>query len=167
MSPTTLPISLGWGGSSTVGCSSTSMNTRSAAAMAACMMLYFSARSRIGWKARSVYWKKADQHAQGHYAGKDAARPVPEEKRQCDRGEESYHRIEQCDRLERVEVGLEVISVQVVEVVELALLAVEKLHHEHPGKVLLQEGVDSRQPDTLLAESGAHPSLEPPACQAR
>ena len=32
---------------------------RSDEAMAACMMLYFSARSRIGWYMRWIYWMKA------------------------------------------------------------------------------------------------------------
>src|SRR5947209_7775934 len=81
------PSGLVWGESVMVGLSSRSMKTRSEAAMAACMMLYFSARSRIGWKARSVYWKKATS--------------TPRETVPCSTAPEPYHMRRAVANIER------------------------------------------------------------------
>ena len=125
ISPTTLPNVLGLAGSTTVGCSSSSMNTRSAAAIAACMMLYFSAMSRIGWKAMSVYWKKARRHTQAQSACQYLTGAVPEQESRGHQRQKVDHRREHREYPQSGDICLAVQLVHRIKLAELTLLTVE------------------------------------------
>ena len=91
-----------------------------------------------------------------------APRPTPYQSSSAvaSASQEVDDREEEREDSHRVDVRVEVVLVQLVELAELARFAVEQLHDQHARQVLLQEGVDPRQADALLAVGGAHPALE-------
>ena len=70
------------GGETTAGWVSSSLKTRSEAAIADCRMLYFSLRSWIGRKKRMSVLKKGHQHAQRQRALSDAKSAIGKQQRE-------------------------------------------------------------------------------------
>ena len=127
---------------------------RSDDAIACCRMLNFSERSEMGRQKRSEYWTKATS-APRVSAPVSTPRPaVEQDERGGHRGQQLDGGVEDRVVEDLVHVRVGVLAVDLRERGHVALLAAEELHHRHPGDVLLQEGVDARDPLAHLAEGG-------------
>ncbi len=86
---------------------------------------------------------------------------VPEDERHGDGGQQLDDRPEQRVVGDRAQVRLQVVGVDLLELAELGALAAEKLHHAHPGDPLLQERVDTGEPDANVAIGAANVLAKP------
>ena len=131
---------MGWAGETIIGRVSSSLKTRSLAAMAACRMLYFSLRSWMGRKKRCAYWMKRDGRtpmptsADEAGAARMPSRP-PRQMTQAIAGEQEFDAgIVPGVGEDGVCPGALVLGVDGGEVGEGAPLAVEELHDGHAAR---------------------------------
>ena len=99
-----------------------------------------------------------DEHVERAHVGQPGR--LPDDDRDRDPGGELDHREQRRVVADRHEPGVAVIGVHRVELAEAALLAREELHHLHAGDVLLEIGVDARDPHAHGAERLAHLAAE-------
>ncbi len=171
------PYGLRWvdgvgGGETISGVWSSSLKTRSEAAMAACRMLNLSESSWMGRKKRWAYWMKAirtptvtereDAGRAGRCRGccSDGDAAAPDDEGDGEGGEELDDGVVEGVGEDGVGPGVLVFDVDGGEVVEGTALAVEELHDAHAGDVLLGEGVDAGGGGALAAVADADEPAE-------
>ena len=132
---------MGCAGETMVGSVSSSLKTRSLAAMAACRMLYLSLRSWMGRKKRCAYWMKAMRTPSVTSPKMEWRSPLPvrgvakhgvaaepDDERDGGGAQELDDGVVECVGEDGVGPGLLVLGVDGGVVVEGAALAVEELH---------------------------------------
>ena len=121
---------------------------RSDDAIAACRTLNFSDMSLIGRKKRCEYRRNAT--SEPSVSVPCIVQPPPNQmiERRGQRADHLDRRIEHGVVEDRLDVGVAVRAVDLVEALEAARFAAEQLHRRHAGDVLLQERVDARDPES-------------------
>ena len=140
---------------------------RSDEAIADCRTLNFSDMSLIGRKKRCEYWRNATSAPSVSVPAEHPAAAVPDDQRRRERADGFDRRIEHGVVEDRLDVGVAVLAVDLVEAREVQRLAPEQLHRRHAGDVLLQERVDARDPAADDAVRLAHVAPEPLRDQRR
>ena len=141
--------------------SSSSLKIRSDDAIADCRTLNFSDMSLIGRKNRCEYWRNATSAPSVSVLPQHARAAVPDDQRRRQRADRLDRRVEHRVVEDRLDVGVAVLAIDLVEALEVQRLPPEQLHRRHAGDVLLQERVDARDPAADHAVRVADVAAEP------
>ncbi len=115
----------------------------------------------MGRKNRCEYLQKGRERAERQGAVQHAAAAVPDDQGRGKCRHRLDRRVEDGVVEDRFDVGVAVPPIDLVEATEVERLASEELHRRHAGDVLLQEGVDSRDPPAHDPVGVAHVPAEP------
>ena len=140
---------------------SSSVKIRSDDAIAACSRLNFSDMSLIGRKKRCACCRKATRAPMVSVPVPTQWPPATMMSAAARRRHRFDRRVEHRVVEDRLDVGVAVAAVDRLEALEVQRLAAEQLHRRHAGQVLLQEGVDARDPAADAAVRLADVTAEP------
>ncbi len=99
------------------------------------------------------------EHAQGRPARQHALAAPPEQRRRADRRHHLYRGHEDSEDQQRAHVGRHIGLAQLHKVATAGALAPEQLRHQDAADLLVQVGVDHREPLAHQAVGGAHVAL--------
>jgi hypothetical protein len=97
-----------------------------------------------------------DQRPERDPGPHDLAAAVPDDQRDRDRAHQFEDREEERVVVDRLEIGVAVPGVEHMEGVEVPALPVEDLHGAHAAQILVEEGVEPRQPRADVTKRPAH-----------